>query len=86
MNKWEEQPPLFEKIADKEYSKLDEKTRKSVNKLIKSIYEYGLLEGLGKPERLKFIDAYSRRISGGDRLVYTVCQDRLVILSVKDHY
>ena len=44
-------------------------------------------EGIGKPEPLKwdFQDAWSRRIGSANRLIYTVADNSLCILSCKDH-
>ena len=47
----------------------DRKTLKRINKLIKSIQRDGLANGLGKPERLKYQNGWSRRINNQDRLV-----------------
>lgn len=45
-------------------------------------------EGIGKPEPLKWglSGAWSRRIDSANRIIYTVADDRLCILSAKDHY
>jgi toxin YoeB len=42
--------------------------------------------GLGKPERLKAIDAWSRRITQEHRLVYRVAEGRVYLLQCKYHY
>jgi toxin YoeB len=64
----------------------DRKTLKSINNLIKSIQRDGLEFGLGKPERLKYQDGWSRRINSKNRLVYTVSNDHLIIVACKNHY
>ncbi|ERL45856.1 Txe/YoeB family addiction module toxin [Lactiplantibacillus paraplantarum] len=64
----------------------DRKTLKRINNLIKSIQRDGLGAGLGKPERLKYQDGWSRRINNKDRLVYTVNNNHLVIIACKNHY
>lgn len=64
----------------------DRKTLKSINNLIKSIQRDSLEFGLGKPERLKYQDGWSRRINSKDRLVYTVSNDHLIIVACKNHY
>ena len=65
----------------------DRKTLKRINKLISSIHKDGPLSGIGKPERLKHIDAYSRRIDDANRLVYRVDQNKdLLITSCNGHY
>jgi toxin YoeB len=42
--------------------------------------------GLGKPERLKAIDAWSRRITQEHRLVYRVDGRRVYLLQCRYHY
>jgi toxin YoeB len=65
----------------------DRKTLKKINDLIKDIHRNGLLEGIGKPEPLKAIRAYSRRIDEKNRLIYTADEyNNLRILSCKGHY
>jgi toxin YoeB len=44
------------------------------------------MKGVGKPEPLKFIQAYSRRIDEKNRLDYQVTNTDLVILSCIGHY
>ena len=47
------------------------------------------LTGIGNPERLKFkVDTYSRRLSGRDRIVYSIHEDVVVvnILQMLGHY
>ena len=73
-----------------EYVELQETDRakaKKIHELIKSIMRDGLLKGIGKPERLKWIDGYSREIDKYNRLVYKVDQHgNLEILSCIGHY
>lgn len=65
----------------------DKKSFRKINDLIDDIKKNGLLEGIGKPERLKYReDEYSRQINKGDRLVYTQAGCNLVIMSCKGHY
>ncbi|MFD1420882.1 Txe/YoeB family addiction module toxin [Lactiplantibacillus songbeiensis] len=64
----------------------DRKTLKRINNLIKSIQRDGLGNGLGKPERLKYQDGWSRRINSKDRLVYAVKDKRLIVVACKNHY
>lgn len=59
----------------------DQKTLRRINNLIKSIQRDGVELGLGKPERLKYQDGWSRRINSKDRLVYTISNDHLVIVA-----
>ena len=58
----------------------DRKTLKRINKLIISIQRDGLANGLGKPERLKYQNGWSRRINNQDRLVYTTKKGKLILL------
>lgn len=65
----------------------DRKTLKRINELIKNIKRNGPLEGIGKPEKLKYRNVYSRRIDSANRLVYDVeGEDNLLIYSCKGHY
>lgn len=64
----------------------DKKTLKKINELIKSIEREGVMEGIGKPEPLKYRDGYSRRIDDKNRLVYDVKNDQLLLIACKDHY
>ena len=65
----------------------DKKTLKRINVLIKDVMR-SPFEGIGKPEPLKwdFQGAWSRRIDSANRLIYTVTDDDVCILSCKDHY
>ena len=64
----------------------DKKTLKRINSLIKSIERDGVMEGIGKPEPLKYRNGYSRRIDEKNRIVYDVVDGKLFIVSCKDHY
>ena len=64
----------------------DRKTLRRINQLLKSIERDGALNGLGKPERLKNQDAYSRRIDDANRLIYQVSGDETFVLSCRGHY
>ena len=64
----------------------DKKTLSRINRLILSICREGPLKGIGKPEPLRFIQAYSRRIDEKNRLVYQITPTDLLILSCKGHY
>lgn len=65
----------------------DRKTLKRINQLIRDI-ERNPFEGIGKPEPLKFdlTGCWSRRIDAANRLVYSIGEDCIYILSCKDHY
>lgn len=66
---------------------IDKKTFKRINKLIKDIERNGLLNGIGKPEKLIGRDAYSRRIDEKNRLVYNIDENGYIyILACKGHY
>lgn len=65
----------------------DKRTVRRINRLLKEI-QRDPFKGIGKPEPLKWnlAGAWSRRIDDGNRLVYSVVGDDLVVLSAKDHY
>ena len=70
-----------------EWQSKDKSIVKKINELIKSICRDGVLEGLGKPEPLKHIKAYSRRINDENRLVYNLDSNgNLVIFASKGRY
>ena len=81
---------VFTPQAFKEYLEWlaeDKKTFKKINDLIKDIQRNGFSTGTGKPEPLKHIKGYSRRIDETNRLVYTGDEKQNVcILSCKGHY
>ena len=62
------------KIVDKIYS------------LIKDIDRNGASKGIGKPERLKHFDGWSRRITDEHRLIYNVDDEKIYIIACKGHY
>lgn len=65
----------------------DKKTLKRINELIKDINRNGASKGIGKPERLKYHDGWSRRIDDKHRLVYDVDKDgNIIIASCYGHY
>ncbi|WP_165252123.1 Txe/YoeB family addiction module toxin [Adlercreutzia sp. ZJ304] len=65
----------------------DKKTLKRINTLIKDM-ERDPFSGIGKPEPLKFglSGCWSRRIDATNRLIYTIQDSNIWILSCKDHY
>lgn len=65
----------------------DKKTLKRINKLITNT-QRNPSEGIGKPEPLKenLTGFWSRRIDDNNRLVYTVDDNRLTIISCRYHY
>ena len=66
----------------------DKKTVKKINQLLQSIGRDGALQGIGKPESLKYgkSGAYSRRIDEANRLVYEATDDQIIVKSCKGHY
>jgi toxin YoeB len=64
----------------------DNKTLLKINKLLVDIERNGASKGIGKPEYLKYIKAWSRHIDEVNRLVYDVIDNRLCIYSCKGHY
>lgn len=65
----------------------DKKTLKRINSLIKDIRSNGVLNGIGKPEKLKHRPGYSRRIDDANRLVYDIDElENIKIISCKGHY
>ena len=65
----------------------DRKTAMRILKLMESVLR-DPFEGIGKPERLKHLDAdvWSRRITQEYRLVYHVADDRVTFLQARYHY
>lgn len=65
----------------------DKKTLKRINKLITDT-QRSPFEGIGKPEPLKenLVGFWSRRIDDTNRLVYTVDNQQLTIISCRYHY
>ncbi|MDR1851063.1 MAG: Txe/YoeB family addiction module toxin [Propionibacteriaceae bacterium] len=57
-----------------------------VNRLIDDICRDDPFEGIGKPEALKYLDAWSRRIDLEHRLVYRIADEDLHILQARFHY
>lgn len=81
----------FTKLAFEQYIQWqteDKKTLKRINALFKDIRSNGALQGIGKPEKLKYINgAYSRRIDDQNRLVYAIDElQNIQIISCKGHY
>jgi toxin YoeB len=64
----------------------DKKMIKRINELIREIIRCGPLEGKGKPEALRHIKAYSRRIDDQNRLVYDMLDGDVRILACRGHY
>lgn len=68
----------------------DKKTLKRINELIKDIERNGTLNGIGKPEALKYRKGFSRRIDETNRLVYAIDENGVLwilwIISCRGHY
>ena len=63
------------------------KTFNRINTLIKDIERNGVDKGIGKPEKLRYRDGWSRRIDETNRLVYEIDENGyLNIISCKGHY
>ena len=81
---------LWEDRAWREYlywQTQDKKTLKKINALLADIQRNGAMQGLGKPEPLKYRPGYSRRIDEKNRLVYEIDKlQNIVILSCRGHY
>ncbi len=65
----------------------DRKTLKRINILLEDIKRNGVLNGFGKPEKLKYAETYSRRIDEQNRLVYKINSlGDIEIISCRGHY
>ncbi len=64
----------------------DKKIVDKIYDLIKDIKRNGVAKGIGKPERLKYEEGWSRRINQEHRLVYRVENEIIIIKSCKGHY
>lgn len=70
-----------------EWQNEDRKMIKRINELIKDIERNGVSNGIGKPEKLKHKDGWSRRIDEKNRLVYKIDDNGyLYIVDCKGHY
>ena len=64
----------------------DRKTLKRINLLIQSIQRDGPANGLGKPEALKYVSGWSRRIDEKNRLLYEMHGETVYISACLGHY
>ena len=64
----------------------DRKILDKIDALLNDIERNGAAKGIGKPERLKHLNDYSRRINDEHRLVYDVKENIIVVKSCKGHY
>ncbi len=84
--------PMNKQFSDQAWQELVEwvhEDRKTVDKiydLLRDIERNGASKGMGKPEYLKHLRAWSRRIDQKNRLLYEVDGDNLMIHSCKGHY
>ena len=81
---------LWEERAWNEYCNWqleDKKILKRINTLIKDIQRNAFF-GIGKPEALKenLSGYWSRRIDEVNRIVYTIDETSIIIISCKGHY
>jgi len=81
---------IFTKEAFNQYvswQKEDRKTIKKINDLLEDIRRNGAMQGIGKPEQLKYRNAYSRHIDEKNRLVYDIdSQGNVRVISCRGHY
>ena len=64
----------------------DKKTLKRINSLLKDIVRNGN-DGIGKPEKFRYRNGWSRRIDDVNRIVYQIKDDGSVeVLQCKGHY
>lgn len=66
----------------------DKKIVKKIKQLLQSIQRDGALQGIGKPEFLKYgrAGSYSRRIDERNRLVYEISDNQIIVKSCIGHY
>lgn len=65
----------------------DKNTLKRINRLLKELQRDGIKEcGIGKGEVLKHAIGMSKRIDEKNRLLYTIEEDNLIVLSCRGHY
>lgn len=64
----------------------DRKILDKIETLLNDIERNGAAKGIGKPEHLKYENAYSRRINDEHRLIYRVEENIIKVKSCKGHY
>ena len=70
-----------------DWIKKDKKTANKIYSLIEDIRRNGAMQGIGKPEPLKYRPGYSRRIDEKNRLVYDIDElQNIKIISCRGHY
>ena len=82
----------FQLVVDKHFkedleywSGTDQKVAGKILKLVEAI-QADPFKGIGKPEPLKSLGAWSRRITQEHRLVYRVDQGKVYLLQCRYHY
>ena len=65
----------------------DRKKAEKINDLLNDIERNGAAKGKGKPERLKYRPAWSRKIDDTNRLIYNIDKNGYIyVISCKGHY
>ena len=66
----------------------DKKVIKRINQLLQSVERDGALQGIGKPEKLKYGKSglFSSRIDEANRLGYEIIDNQIIVKSCKGHY
>ena len=64
----------------------DRKILDKIDALLNDIERNGAAKGLGKPERLKYEEGYSRRINDEHRLIYKMQGNVIAVKSCRGHY
>ena len=66
----------------------DKMVLKKINQLLQSIERDGAMQGIGKPEPLRYgkSGSFSRRIDEANRLVYEISDNQIIVKSCKGHY
>jgi len=77
-------PQAFEDY--RHWQSTDRALLRRVNRLIDDIMRGDPHTGIGKPEQLRHVKAWSRRIDEEHRLVYRMVGDDLHILQARYHY
>ena len=82
---------VFEGNTWEKYEDLRSKDKilhRNLRKILKEMLRNDPSKGLGKPERLKHTlsGLWSRRLSKGDRLIYTFDTESIHILAIGGHY
>ena len=62
------------------------KTLARIRRLLEDIQRCGPMEGIGKPEPLRYQKGWSRRIDDENRLVYAIENGDVVVIACRGHY